>query len=287
MGPPPRWMPGERVKETILLQRKSVEQLKADQVLRRDKLKERRDKRKAKIDSKRKIKLSTKKFISAQTILQHAQRARGQGHMFHKIAEKVEGRRRRSNHARFVKYLADSYPILIVRAKGNQIPTEVAAAFRSLGLNKLYSARLILPSVQTHRYIKQLTPFSILGHPDRSQIEELIRTRGALWNPETLSKRFISGNLMLEQALGEYNILCIEDLVDTISERRECAVEVLKQLAPFDFHPPRQLFTERHRAVHQKLEVLNSESFAAFLADELQHTAKKMRRSASSKAEKA
>eukprot|EP00796_Vickermania_ingenoplastis_P012519 gene12519-8574_t len=277
--PPPKWLPGERVKETILLQRKSVEQLRADRVLRRDKLKEQRDRRKAKIDSKRKAKLSTKKFISAQTILKHALRAKDQARKFHKIGEKVDGRKRQSNHGRFVEYLKNSYPVLIVRAKGNQIPTEVAAAFRSLGLEKLYSARLIVPSLKTHKLIKQLTPFSIIGHPDRTQVENLLRTRGALVNPETKTKRFISGNLMLEQNLGQYNILCIEDLADTIVERRDKVEEVLQHLAPFDFHPPRQLFAERHRAVHQKLEVLNKESFASYLEQQLQHTAKRLRRS--------
>lgn len=276
--PPPKWLPGERVKETILLQRKSVEQLRADQVLRRDKLKEQRDRRKAKIDSKRKIKLSTKKFIPAQTILKHALRARDQGRVFHKIGEKVDGRKRLSNHDNFVRYLKESFPLLIVRAKGKQIPTEVAAAFRSLGLEKLYSARLLIPTLKNHKLIKQLTPFSIVGHPDRKQIEELIRTRGALFNPESKTKRFISGNLMLEQHLGQWNILCIEDLVDTIVERRDHAEEALKRLAPFDFHPPRQLFSERHRAVHQKLEVISKESFTAYLEQQLQHTAKRLRR---------
>lgn len=278
---PPKWLPGERVKETILLQRKSVEQLRADRVLRRDKLKEQRDRRKAKIDAKRKIKLNTKKFISAQTILKHALRARDQSRKFHKIGEKVDGRKRFSKHANFVDYLKKSFPVLVVRAKGNQIPKEVAEAFKKLGLLKLYSARLIVPTLKTHKLIKQLTPFSIVGHPDRAQIEDLIRTRGALIHPETKTKRYISGNLMLEQNLGQFNILCIEDLVDTIVERRENVEEVLSHLSPFDFHPPRQLFTERHRAVHQKLEVINKESFTAYLEDQLQHNAKKLRRSAS------
>lgn len=275
---PPKWLPGERVKETILLQRKSVEQLRADQVLRRDKLKERRDRRKAKIDAKRKAKLSTKKFISAQTILKHALRAKDQSKKFYKIGEKVDGRKRLSRHDKYVEYLKNSFPVLVVRAKGKQIPIEVATAFCALGLEKLYSARLVVPSLKTHKLVKQITPFAIIGHPSKAQIEDLIRTRGTLINPETKTKRFISGNLMLEQALGKYNILCIEDLVDTIVERRKDVEEVLEQLCPFDFHPPRQLFTERHRTVHQKLEIINKDSFSAYLDEQLQHNAKRLRR---------
>lgn len=278
---PPKWLPGDRVKETILLQRKSVEQLRADRVLRKDQLKHQRERRKSKIDQKRKRKLSTKKFISAQTILKHAQRKEHQGHTFRKIGEKVEGKQRRSKPENLAKYLKNSKVALIIRAKGTQIPPEVAAAFKELGLQKLYAGRLIVMGrPRTQKLLKQLKPFSIVGQPDAKQLEALLRTRGALYNEETQSRRFISGNMLLEQALGQYNVLCIEDLVDTVANRTEHVDEVLKRIAPFDFHPPRQLFMERHRSVHEKLEKVNAKSFAAYLADELQHTEKRERKQA-------
>lgn len=275
---PPKWLPGERVKETILLQRKSVEQLRADRVLRKDKLKERRERQKAKIDAKRKRKLTTKKFISAQTILTHAQRKAHQGRRFRKIGERVDGRRKRSDKDNFRAYLKDSKVALIVRAKGSQVPPEVAAAFKEMGLLKIYSARLVCMTPRTHKLVAQLRPFSIVGHPDRAQLDELIRTRGCLYNAETESRRFISGNMVLEQALGQFDVLCIEDLVETIGERTGHVEEVLRHLAPFDFHPPRQLFLERHRSVHQKLEIVNEKSFAAYLTEQLQRTAKRERK---------
>ena len=133
---------------------------------------------------------------------------------------------------------------------------------------------------RTHKLTEQLAPFSIVGQPDRAQLESLLRTRGSLYSEETQTKRFISGNLLLEQALGQYNVLCIEDLVETIASRSEHVEEVLRHIAPFDFHPPRQLFVERHRSVHQKLEVVNKDSFAAYLADQLNMTAKRERKAA-------
>ncbi|CAJ1021924.1 hypothetical protein Q4I32_002771 [Leishmania shawi] len=277
---PPKWLPGERVKETILLQRKSVEQLRADRVLRKDKLQERRDRHKKKLDAKRKQRLSTKKFISAQTILKHAQRKEHQGRKFQKIGEKVEGRRRHANMEELKKKLRESPVRLVVRAKGSQIPPEVASAFKKVGLLKIYAARLITLTPRTEKLVEQLTPFSIVGEPDRAQLESLLRTRGALYNEETQTKRLISGNLLLEQALGQYNVLCIEDLVETIASHGEHVEEVLRHIAPFDFHPPRQLFVERHRSVHQKLEIVNKDSFAAYLADQLQLTLNKERKAA-------
>ncbi|KAG5481631.1 hypothetical protein CUR178_06984 [Leishmania enriettii] len=189
---PPKWLPGERVKETILLQRRSVEQLRADRVLRKDKLQERRDRHKSKLDAKRKRRLSTKKFISAQTILKHAQRKEKQGRTFQKIGEKVEGRRRHAHFGELKKRLRESPVRLVVRAKGSQIPPEVASAFKKLGLLKIYSARLISLTPRTEKLIEQLTPFSIVGEPDRAQLESLLRTRASLYNEETQTKRLIS-----------------------------------------------------------------------------------------------
>lgn len=275
---PPKWLPGERVKETILLQRKSVEQLRADRLLRKDKLKEMRDRHKAKIDAKRKRKLSTKKFVTAQTILKHAQRRQHQGRVFAKIGERVDGRRGRRSPEEFQEHLSKTRVVMVVRAKGHQIPPEVASAFQRLGLKRLYSARLLCETPRNHRLIRQLAPFAIVGAPDAGQVEELLRTRGALYNEADGTRRFITGNLLLEKALGKYNILCIEDLVAEINNRGANTEAVLRHIAPFDFHPPRQLFTERRRSVQEKREIINEASFAAYLQQQLQKVAKRERR---------
>jgi large subunit ribosomal protein L7e len=273
---PPKWLPGDRVKETILTQRKSVEELRADRVIRRDKVQDQRDKHRAKIDAKRKRKLSTKKFIPAQTILKQAQRKKHQSKQFAKIGEKANNRIKLLGPERLAKQLASSGVALVVRAKGKLIPREVEYAFGKLGMTKLYSARLIhITNPTTLRQVKQLRPFSMIGYPDATQIDKLIRTKGCLWSEETQSKKFISGNRLLEDALGQYNVICIEDLVDAIVNKVDSLEEILKQIAPFDFHPPHALFMERHRTAHQKLEILNPESFAAYLNQQLGDTMRK------------
>jgi large subunit ribosomal protein L7e len=276
---PPKWLPGERVNETILLQRKSVEQLNAERLLRKDKLAERRQRHKAKIDAKRKRKLSTKKFIAASTILKHAQRRDHQEREFAKIGEKSGGRIARRKPEDTAALLNTLPVVLLVRAKGTLVPENVASAFRRLGLEKLYSGRLLLVSDPTvMRLVDQLKPFSIFGVPSEAQLEGLIRTRGAFWNVETKSRKLITGNLLVEQTLGQYNILCVEDLVDAIKKKSEHLPQIMKHLATFDFHPPRQLFLERHRTVHQKLEIVNPDSFASFLENQLHSEAKKSRK---------
>lgn len=271
---PPKWLPGERVSETILTQRKSVDELRAERVLRRDKLAEKREKHKNKIDAKRKRKLSTKKFISAQTILKYAQRQKHQARNFHKIGEKMDSKAKTAGEDAMAQKFASIGVALLVRCKGDLVPKAVRQAFEKLGLKKLYSARLIHVGPSTYKLLQQLKPFSILGFPSEDHMDKLIRTRGCLWSAETQTKRFISGNRLLEEALGQYNILCVEDLTAAIFNKDAHIDEILKNLAPFDFHPPRQLFVERHRTAHQKLEIINPESFASYLSDQLGEAAK-------------
>lgn len=271
---PPKWLPGERVAETILTQRKSVDELRAERVLRRDKLAEKREKLKNKIDAKRKRKLSTKKFISAQTILKYALRQKHQARKFHKIGEVMASKAKSAGEEAMTQKFDSMGVALLVRCKGDLVPKAVRQAFERLGLKKIYSARLIHVGPKTHALLQQLKPFSILGFPSEEHMDKLIRTRGCLWSKETKTKRFISGNRLIEEALGQYNILCVEDLTAAIYNKDPNVDEILNHLAPFDFHPPRMLFVERHRTAHQKLEIVNSESFAAYLSEQLGEAAK-------------
>lgn len=266
---PPKWLPGERVNETILTQRKSVEELRADRLLRKPKLKDQRSRMKAKIDMKRKKKLNTKRFLSAQTILNQALKRDKEARKFNKAGEKVLSRQRRQKKEHAVKQYKNANVCLVIRARGNIVPKDVERAFLQLGLEKIYKGRLVVQNATTERLLTQLRPFSIMGFPSSQQLEQLIRTRGCFWNSETKSKAYISGNLQVEQRLGQFNILSIEELVDAIKTKSEHVTEVLKTLAPFDLHPPRKLYIERHRNARQKLEILNPDSFAKYIQDEL------------------
>jgi large subunit ribosomal protein L7e len=270
---PPKWLPGERVDETILLQRKSVEQLRADRNLRKDSLKEQKERMKAKRELKRKQKLSTKRFLPAQVVLKQADKRTKNTRRFWKAGEKFDTRAAVRGAEKLAETHKKAHIALVVRAKGNMIPPVTKAAFRRLGLDKIYKARLMQLNPTNHKIIQQLRRFIILGYPTNEQLERLVRTRGSFWNSETKSKAFISGNLQVEEKLGHLNILSISELVDNLWSKTEHCDTILKQMAPFDFHPPRALHAERHRSVHEKLEVLNPQSFAKYLEEQLSGSA--------------
>lgn len=266
---PPQWLPGERVQETILTQRKSVEQLRADRVLRKKPLREQRERMKEKIDSKRKKRLGTKKFLPASAILKQALRTERQTKGFHKRGEKFASRRGRKTPEKVATQYQNAPVALVVRTSGKQIPREASTAFRKLGLDKMYKARLIHLNPHNDKLTKQLKTFTTVGFPTKAELEDLVRTRASFWNPETKSKAYISGNLQVEQTLGEYNVLSIEELVDAIVNKSEHLDQILRRLAAFDFHPPRKLHVEHKRSAHEKLEIANPQAFGKFLSAQL------------------
>lgn len=266
---PPKWLPGERVNETILTQRKSVEQLRADRVLRKKVLSVQKERMKVKLDAKRKRRLSTKKFVPASAILKQTLRRERQVTGFYKRGEVFSSRLSRKPMDKISQQYANAPVALIVRTAGKQIPRQALSAFRRLGLDKLYKARLVHLNPANDKLSKELKTFTTIGFPTATELEELIRTRASFWNPETKSKCYLSGNLQVEQALGEYGVLSIEELVDAIVGKSEHIDAILKRLAPFDFHPPRKLHVENRRSAHAKLELANPKTFGKLLATQL------------------
>jgi ribosomal protein L30/L7E len=266
-------LPGERVDETILLQRKSVEQLRADRIIKRnsDKSQQSRDKYKQKVDIKRAKRLHTKRFVSAQTILQQAEKRVKNTRRFAKAGEKFDTRRRVRSQ-RGTDHMYDKARVaFVVRAKGNMIPEAVKDGFEQLGLKKIYTARLVRLTPKTHKLVLQLRPFSIVGYPTRDQMEQLLRARGAILIDG--KRKYLTGNMIVEQALGEeYNVLTIEELADAIFDKAPKYGSLVDRVASFDLHPPRQLYAEKHRSVHAKREVMNPDSFATFLREQLEAT---------------
>ena len=272
---PPQWLPGERVDETILLQRRSVEELKADRIIKRkgDAATQARERMREKLEIKKAKKLSTRRFTSAQAILHTAEKRVKNARIYAKAAEKFDTRRSVRDQSKTSQVYKNARVALVIRAKGKMLPKEVKDGFDALKLNKLYTARLVLLTPQMHKQLLQLKRFASVGYPTRDQLEALLRSRGAIMNSSVKGGTFrtpLTGNMVVESAFAEsHNVYTIEELADAIFSKMRKVQALLERVATFDLHPPRQMFFERNRSVHEKLEILNAQSFAALLSSSL------------------
>ncbi|KAJ2722393.1 60S ribosomal protein L7 [Coemansia sp. Benny D115] len=104
---------------------------------------------------------------------------------------------------------------LVVRTKGiNKLapkPRKVLQLMRLLQINNAVFVRLTYATTQM---LQIITPFATWGTPNLKTVKELIYKRGyAKVNKQRLP---ITDNSIIEQNLGRYGIICIEDLVHEI-----------------------------------------------------------------------
>ncbi|KAJ1734716.1 60S ribosomal protein L7 [Coemansia biformis] len=103
----------------------------------------------------------------------------------------------------------------VIRTKGiNKIapkPRKVLQLLRLLQINNGVFVRL---SYATTQMLQIITPYAAWGTPNLKTVKELIYKRGyAKVNKQRLP---ISDNRIIEENLGKYGIICVEDLVHEI-----------------------------------------------------------------------
>ncbi|KAI7828471.1 60S ribosomal protein L7 [Kickxella alabastrina] len=104
---------------------------------------------------------------------------------------------------------------LVIRTKGiNKIapkPRKVLQLLRLLQINNSIFVRLTYATTQM---LQIITPYAAWGTPNLKTVKELIYKRGyAKINKQRIP---ISDNSIIEQNLGRYGIICIEDLIHEI-----------------------------------------------------------------------
>ncbi|KAJ1886334.1 60S ribosomal protein L7 [Kickxella alabastrina] len=104
---------------------------------------------------------------------------------------------------------------LVIRTKGiNKIapkPRKVLQLLRLLQINNSIFVRL---TYATSQMLQIITPYAAWGTPNLKTVKELIYKRGyAKINKQRIP---ISDNSIIEQNLGRYGIICIEDLIHEI-----------------------------------------------------------------------
>ncbi|KAJ2162161.1 60S ribosomal protein L7 [Coemansia sp. RSA 552] len=123
--------------------------------------------------------------------------------------------RRQARHSGNFYVEAQPKLAFVIRTKGiNKIapkPRKVLQLLRLLQINNGVFLRL---SYATTQMLQIITPYAAWGTPNLKTVKELIYKRGyAKVNKQRLP---ISDNRIIEENLGKYGIICVEDLVHEI-----------------------------------------------------------------------
>jgi len=110
-------------------------------------------------------------------------------------------------------YVPDQAKVaLVIRIKGvNKIPPKPRKIMQLFRLRQINNATLVKLNQATIKMLRIAEPYIAYGYPNLTTLRNLIYKRGYL---KVDGKRTaITDNNVIEQHLGKYNIVCLEDIV--------------------------------------------------------------------------
>ncbi|XP_016149127.1 60S ribosomal protein L7-like 1 [Sinocyclocheilus grahami] len=117
------------------------------------------------------------------------------------------------------------------------VSPKVIKAIQMLRLRKLFSGTFVKVSKASIKMLKTVEPYVAWGYPNLKSVRELLLKRGLV----RIDKRKIplTDNTIIEQHLGQYGIICLEDLIHEIYSAGKKFRVVNNFLYPFRLSVPR------------------------------------------------
>ncbi|KAM4694953.1 ribosomal protein uL30-like [Discoglossus pictus] len=121
---------------------------------------------------------------------------------------------------------------------------QVLQVLKSLRLQKIFAGVFVKLTPATLKEIQVVEPYVAWGFPNLKSVRELILKRGQ--GTVSGKKVALTDNTLIEEQLGQYGIICLEDLIHELYTAGEHFSEVNKFLCPF------RLSVSRHAAINRK-----------------------------------
>jgi len=131
--------------------------------------------------------------------------------------------------------------LLIVRLKDNEdVNPEFRMIMRKWYLNHMCQAIFKRKTEQVLENLQRLGRFVTYGAPSPEAVRDLLHRRGKhiTWDENGKGVKVpITDNRMVEDALGDYDIICVDDLVEEIVHVGPAFDKCMKFLATFSVTP--------------------------------------------------
>ncbi|KAL9256531.1 Large ribosomal subunit protein uL30z-like protein [Drosera capensis] len=203
------------IQETILKKRKSSEEWA---IRRRQQLEE------------RKWKIKANKQLTFKRAEQYIKEFRGKE--LDLVRMKYRARKFRAAPGKLKTQL-----LFVIRIQGKfEVHSVTKKTLYSLGLGKLFTGVFLEANKGNLAKLQRVEPYVTYGYPNFKNVRDLIFKKGiARINQEKVP---LTNNLIIEQELGKYDIISIEDIVHQIASVGPHFKEVTKFLCPFNLSKP-------------------------------------------------
>lgn len=134
--------------------------------------------------------------------------------------------------------------LFVLRIKNNQgVPPKARKILHILRLNQFCSGTFVKLNRATITMLKMIEPYIVYGEPSLKSVRELIYKRG--YAKIEKKKVPLTDNTIIENALGQYNIICMEDLVHEIITLGDNFKFVNNFIWPFKLSIPNDTLIEK------------------------------------------
>ncbi|CEP19990.1 hypothetical protein [Parasitella parasitica] len=204
------------VSETLLKKRKVNEKEAAIKARQRIELK------------KAKKKVRKTQFMRADEFIRNRRMIDKQGKRLRSISS---GKRKGSNKK------GDGKLLFVARIKTEtRIHPQIRKALAKLRLLKMNAGVFAVCDDETVKDLQKIEPYVTYGVPNLKTVRDLIMKRGATMIEGVRTP--LSDNTMIEEALGDCGVICLEDIVHEIVQHGDNFDTVSKFLIPFDLNDP-------------------------------------------------
>ncbi|KAJ8555283.1 hypothetical protein K7X08_012779 [Anisodus acutangulus] len=127
--------------------------------------------------------------------------------------------------------------LFIVRIRGiNAMPPQTKKILQLLRLRQIFNGVFLKVNKATVNMLHRVEPYVTYGYPNLKSIRELIYKRG--YGKVDKQRIALTDNAVIEQVLGKYGIICMEDLVHEIMTVGPHFKEANNFLWPFQLKAP-------------------------------------------------
>lgn len=141
----------------------------------------------------------------------------------------------------------------VIRIRGiNAMPPKEKKILRLLRLRQIQNGVFVKLNYATIRMLQRVEPYITYGYPNLKSVKELIYKRGfgKVGHKGAWTRTPLSDNRVIEQALGRFNIICMEDLIHEIFTCGEHFKEANNFLWPFQLSSPRGGYSKKTKLIH-------------------------------------
>jgi len=214
--------PIPRIDVSVLKKKKSLERMDAER-------KERRD-RERKLKIKERDAAPRIHFLRPEQLVRVYRQNQGQSV---RLARVQKARRFFSEPTD----LADPKLALVVRIRGiHGMTTKIKKLLSYLRLRHNHTAAFVQLTPNSMHILNLLEPFVTYGFPNLKTIRELVTKRG--YTKINGQRVALTDNTIIEDALGNWNVVCLEDIVHEVFTCGPAFKHVNKFLSPFKLNNP-------------------------------------------------